>query len=119
MGNLDNTHRSTTSDTLQITDAMRKKAIELLPFAQSCAEAQTTRIAFFKTSQKWLNLDGGKAYLEAKESEKRAHARLSILEMVATGVSNPDERMVTQTQWEETIRYFAREFSNKAKPYCV
>jgi hypothetical protein len=109
-----NSHELTNLETIKITDAMRKDAIALLPLAQSHAEAQATRLAFFKASQKWLRLDGGKPYLEAQKSEERAQERLSVLFMVAKGIAITKSFVVTQTKWEEIIHYFAldREIDN-------
>jgi hypothetical protein len=100
-------------DSVVITSEMRRKALELMPIAQSCAESKTTRVAFFKTSQKWLKIHGGTSYSEAKEAARKAHERLNALFMIASGIAADENYTVTNERLEEVMNYFNRESHNR------
>jgi hypothetical protein len=97
------------ADSVVITTEMRKKALELMPIAQSCAEAKTTRVAFFKASQKWLKIHGGTSYFEAKEAARKARERLDALYMIASGITADGNFIITNERLEEVMNYFNRE----------
>ena len=96
-----------------VTDEMRKIALELMPVAQSLAEASTIRVSFFKTSQTWLKIQGGKAYSDAKASAQKAHERLNILFMIAKGIAIDGDQVITCDLWREVVNYFIQNHSKR------
>lgn len=100
-------------DPVVITTEMRRKALELMPIAQSCAEAKTTRVAFFKASQKLLKIHDETSFSEAKEASRKAVERLHALFMIASGITADEDFIMTNERLEEVMSYFNRESDSR------
>lgn len=106
--------QSAMTNAVIITNEMRKKAIELMPAAQSSAEAEEIRYSFFKASQAWLRVQGCKSFSEAKMTAKKAQERLKSLFMIAQGVVAEDGHIITVDCWEEILEHFNQDFTCKS-----
>jgi hypothetical protein len=101
--------QSAMTNAVIITNEMRKKAIELMPAAQSSAEAEEIRYSFFKASRAWLKVQGCESFSEAKITAKKAQKRLKSIFMIAQGVVAKDGHIITIDCWEEILAHFNQE----------
>lgn len=105
-----------TANPVIITSEMRKKAIELMPAAHSAAEEEEIRYSFFKASQAWMKIQGGKSFSEAKMAAEKAQKRLEALFMIAKGIVAEDGHIITIDCWHEILEHFNQNLACKS-PY--
>ncbi len=106
-----NVPNASASFAIVVNEAMKEKAIRLLPFAQKMAEARATRASFYRVSERSLGVCGGRVYAQAEEAAREARVRAEVLFMVAQGVSANDKRVVTVEAWREVMGCFHQDLS--------
>jgi hypothetical protein len=89
-----------------VNDAIREKAASLLPSAQAMAEARATRVSFFRATGKSLSLGDGEMLRTAKTAALESEDRVSVLFLLAQGLSADEIRVVTVATWRDVLEFF-------------
>ena len=91
---------------LVVNEVMMEKAARLLPIAQKMAESRANRAAFYRASERNLEISGCYDYAQVEESSREAREQAKALFLVARGIAMEDKMVVTVEMWRKIMAFF-------------